>query len=84
MNHDITADWNTLSLHADDENKHRFNNACSQVLNMVDDSEIEFTSSDIAALICAHMRSATEEFKIAAISVAAQKISRALERVGEQ
>lgn len=82
MNHEITADWNTLSLHADGETKDRFNNACRQVMSEVCDSPIKFTSADITAMICAHMQSATAEFRTAALSVAAQKISRALECIG--
>lgn len=82
MNHEITADWNTLSLHADSETEDRFDNACRQVMSMVRDSPIEFTGADVAVLICAHMRSATAEFRTAALSVAAQKISKALECIG--
>ena len=83
MNHEITADWNTLSWQTDDEVRHRFDNACSQVMSMVNDSTVKFTSADITALICAYMQSATAEFRTASINVAAQKISRALEYIGE-
>ena len=73
MNHNITAGWDTLMKQSKDTAWDYFGEAHK----ILEGSELKYTAADVIALA----KLMTDDFRTASMSVAAQKISEALNGV---